>query len=252
MKPSLVILVPIYKTSFTPYEKASIRQLLSLCHDEVIRWVAPRSLSIPAEYDLPVEYFDDDYFSSIHGYNRLMLSAEFYRRFAEFDYLLICQTDAWLFRNELQQWCEKGYPYIGAPWLIKRKYQGIGRLLLYLRALPKKLTGRPFHPLDLGGKVGNGGLSLRRVQDFIGICEQEKTTIDEWLERSLTCREFNEDCFWATRANWHYPTWQEALTFSFDLDPADAYIQNHEQLPMGCHGWNKPACLSFWKQFIAL
>lgn len=164
--------------------------------------------------------------------------------------MLIYQTDAYLFRNELDDWCRRDYPYVGAPWLIKRKYRGLGRILLYLRALPKRLLGRPFLPLDFGGKVGNGGLSLRRVADFITMCRCDQQTIRQWLELSHTIREYNEDCYWASRPDWRYPSADEALRFAVDLGPADALTQLHGELPMGCHGWTKPAYRSFWAPYI--
>ncbi|MBQ2430169.1 MAG: hypothetical protein II274_04905 [Alistipes sp.] len=33
----------------------------------------------------------------IAGYNRMMLSREFYELFSDYNYILICQTDAWIF-----------------------------------------------------------------------------------------------------------------------------------------------------------
>jgi len=200
--------------------------------------------------DWPEQRFDPAYFQGIQGYNRLMLSAEFYQRFDSYEYILIHQTDAFLFRNEIEQWCQAAYPYVGAPWLIKRKYQGAGRVLLWMRAIPHRLQHRPFLPLDFGGKVGNGGLSLRKTSECLQVCHRQSAEIHRWLALSQTIREYNEDCFWATRPDWCYPTGEQALTFSMDLDPEDAMRQNQNHLPMGCHGWIKPAYRSFWWPYI--
>lgn len=51
-----------------------------------------------------------------------MLSAEFYERFLAWDYILLCQTDAFVFRDELADWCARGYDYIGAPWPLRPIY----------------------------------------------------------------------------------------------------------------------------------
>ncbi len=250
MKPTLIIVVPIYRSELSADEQISIERLTTLCPlPKCI--VAPEGLALPPLLQTwSVEYFAPHFFQGIHSYNRLMLSAEFYQRFTQYDYMLIHQTDVFLFRNDLEQWCQQGYTYIGAPWLIKRKYKGLGRILLYLRAIPHRLQRRPFLPLDFGGKVGNGGLSLRHINDFLQVCTNQQPEIQQWLIKSQTQREYNEDCFWATRPGWRYPTYQHALTFSIDLDPADAMQQNHNQLPMGCHGWSKPAYRAFWWPYI--
>lgn len=46
-----------------------------------------------------------------------MLTKEFYLRFRQWEYLLIYQLDAYVFQDELMDWCNKGYDYIGAPFL---------------------------------------------------------------------------------------------------------------------------------------
>lgn len=45
--------------------------------------------------------------NGIAGYNQMMLSREFYQLFNDTEYLLICHTDAWIFRDELEDWCKK-------------------------------------------------------------------------------------------------------------------------------------------------
>ena len=50
------------------------------------------------------------------AYNRLMMSEQFYRAFEGYEYILIYQLDCLVFSNALEEWCRKGYDYIGAPW----------------------------------------------------------------------------------------------------------------------------------------
>lgn len=246
-----IILIPTHRANLTSDEQQSVRRVLQLCPEAEVRFVVPESMARVEDFpDVSVDHFEDEYFRSLHGYNRLMMAADFYARYTDYEYLLICQTDAFLFRNEIANWCRRGYRYVGAPWLIKRKYHGIGRGLLYLRSLPHRLQGRPFLPLDFGGKVGNGGFSLRRVEDFLRICREQKEEIARWIALSQTWSEYNEDCFWATRPEWTYPTAGEALSFAMDLDPEDALRQADGQLPMAAHGWTKPACHPFWEPII--
>jgi len=44
-----------------------------------------------------------------------MMSPAFYDAFKAFDYILIYQLDAFVFRDELEYFCSLGYDYIGAP-----------------------------------------------------------------------------------------------------------------------------------------
>lgn len=92
---------------------------------------------IPIRRLLQIHYifFHENYFKSIDGYNKLMLSPSFYKAFSNYEYILIYQLDAWVFKDELQHWCNQKYDYIGAPI-----YQN------------NKLIG-----------IGNGGFSLRKV-----------------------------------------------------------------------------------------
>ena len=101
--------------------------------------IAPQSLIIDKSFgdlqNLKVIRFANYYFESISGYNKLLLSLEFYNRFKEYEYLLIHQSDAYLFKNELDYWCQKGFDYIGAPWYRSSK---LNKGLIY-RFIYKKL-----------------------------------------------------------------------------------------------------------------
>ena len=56
------------------------------------------------------------------GYNEMMMSEKFYELFSDYEYILICHVDAWLFRNELVEWCRKGYDHVAAPWPMRPRY----------------------------------------------------------------------------------------------------------------------------------
>ncbi|MCK5681152.1 hypothetical protein KAI46_10130 [bacterium] len=51
------------------------------------------------------------------AYNKLLVFPGFWDAFPSFEYMLIAQLDAFVFRDNLDEWCRKGYAYIGAPWL---------------------------------------------------------------------------------------------------------------------------------------
>ena len=70
------------------------------------------------------KYFEKKYFEGLAGYNKLMLSDEFYSAFSSYVYILICQPDVFVFADTLLQWAQKGYDYIGAPW-IKKPFRNV-------------------------------------------------------------------------------------------------------------------------------
>ena len=188
--------------------------------------------------------FADFYFKGISGYNRLMLAKEFYERFLDCTYILIYQLDAYVFRDELKEWCNKGYDYIGAPWLQRPVYKlpVIAEIMQLIHSY-HKFKGKPSKQ-DLYGKIGNGGLSLRKVASHYRVTCEQKERIDHYLAQKRY-HLYNEDVFWATEANgFTYPK------VSFDKYPSYCYKLNNWQLPFGCHSWYKRKMKKFWMDFI--
>ncbi|MBR5063686.1 MAG: hypothetical protein IKX05_03110, partial [Bacteroidales bacterium] len=48
------------------------------------------------------------------------------------------------------------------------------------------------------------------------------------------------------------PSPDEALRFSFERFPALLYERAGHNLPFGCHAWQLPAHLAFWRAFIPI
>lgn len=260
MKP-VAIIIPIYKPRFTLYEQISFSQCISILHKHPIKIVKPISLDIApllAKHPfLEVETFDDTYFESVQTYNRLMLSTEFYSRFLSYEYILIYQLDAFVFRDELNHWCTKGYDYIGAPWRIERDFSSyFDRLFFEVKKqialwFDLRDTKRQNQPLEviLKMSVGNGGFSLRRVQKMLDMVKNNRPKIEKYLEGKGSF--FNEDIFFCIEMNRyfqqvHLPPWREALRFAVEDLPSKAFALNHQQLPFGCHAWDIHE-LAFWK-----
>ena len=143
------------------------------------------------------------------------------------------------FRDELREWCNKGYDYIGAPWLQRPVYKlPVISGIMHLIHSYHKFRGKPSKQ-DLYGKIGNGGLSLRKVASHYRITCEQNERIDHYLAQKRY-HLYNEDVFWATEANgFTYPKVKEAIRFSFDKYPGYCYKLNNRQLPFGCHSWYK-------------
>ena len=181
-----------------------------------------------------------------------MLAKEFYESFLDCTYILIYQLDAYVFRDELREWCNKGYDYIGAPWLQRPVYKlPVISGIMHLIHSYHKFRGKPSKQ-DLYGKIGNGGLSLRKVASHYRITCEQNERIDHYLAQKRY-HLYNEDVFWATEANeFTYPKVKEAIRFSFDKYPGYCYKLNNRQLPFGCHSWYKRKMKKFWMDFIPL
>jgi hypothetical protein len=252
----VTVVIPIYKSELTAYEAQSLQQCCKVLGTYAIVLVKPQTLDVTnllQQYpELQIESFDDSYFGSILGYNRLMLSAEFYERFLNSKYLLIYQLDAYVFKDELTAWCNRGFDYVGAPWTIKKKYENpIYKPVLAIKSFIYKLKGKPSRYAWLGNKVGNGGLSLRKVDTHLKAVQNRAALIEDFLKKSEQHTEFNEDVFFATQVDeFLFPSSAEALQFSFDLHPKRCFALNNEQLPFGCHGWYKGNRLNFWSKYI--
>lgn len=260
---SVAVVVPLHlRAHLTPDEEISLRHLVHFLgrYDRFL--VSPASL----EFDLPgfrVKRFDDDYFGSAAAHRRLLLSREFYEAFTDFEYILFYHLDALVFSDELEAWCEKGFDYVGPPWLISED-----------------------DPSKGFSRVGNGGFSLRRVGSFLRVMDSKRLSQaprDHWHARysgkSLPTRvrnfpkrvlkhlrQFNgvrwemdrfpknEDRFWADRAvhfdpNFRVAPVEEGLRFAFEVAPRFCFEKNGGKLPFGCHAW--PVYdRGFWEPYL--
>lgn len=235
-KTQVAVTIPVYKAQLTESEEVSLRQTVRVLKDYDLIIFAPEGLSLDAYLALyegfQVERFPARYFQGVKGYNRLMLSSRFYGTFKSYAYILICQLDAYVFRDELLEWAAKDYDYIGAPFLVPMPIT-IDRPIIF--DLSKRLVG----------KVGNGGLSLRKVSTHL--------RITRWFRPLIFFFRKNEDLFWSYFVPFFYPykrpSCEEALRFAVDLAPRKAFEMLGERLPFGCHAWERHDP-EFWKPYI--
>ena len=271
---SKIILIPIYKSFPDPNEKMSFNQCITILKKHRICIVSHNDLDISyytdllisASADFTVKYFDRSFFENLTGYNKLMLSFDFYHSFKEYDYMLIYQLDAWVFRDEFDYWCEKEYDYIGAPW-----FENHGS----------------FEEGNKHWVAGNGGFSLRRIPSFINLFKNkirfdkvelmkihppEKLLIKKikrkiliWIQSLGLKKDLqyftekyannNEDTFWVhffqkKERKLKIANFNESIRFSFEQSPNYLFELNKQQLPFGCHAWEKYEYDSFWSKYI--
>ncbi|TDE51068.1 DUF5672 family protein [Flavobacterium sp. GT3P67] len=257
MKNSVKVVIPIYKSFFGELEEKSFLQCVKVLKNYEIVLVQPEDLDnsyITEKFDkIVVESFPKRYFENIEGYNELLLSTTFYERFLDSEYILIYQLDAFVFKDELEEWCQKGYDYIGAPWIATLENT---IWLKYFNKLARKFRSKKKNNREqIFFKVGNGGFSLRRTASHYAIAKQNEPFIFEFLNAEVKEIHAIEDVFWSLKAsefdeNFKIPDYKEALHFAIDRKPKIAFELINNQLPFGCHGINKPKVIDFWKPIL--
>lgn len=235
------IVIPVYKSDMTDNEKLSFNSILKFYDPSDISLIIPHGLEIQDDIKhIDQQEFDKSFFKNVKSYNSLMLSKTLYERYCDYEYILIHQLDAFMFKKELEFWCKKGYDYIGAPWLKSNKlFNNIFK--------SKKLKQRA--PIFF--KVGNGGFSLRKVETFLSFFEQHQSVIETYENHSLYGI---EDVFWSLIApnyiDIKIPEYKEAVKFCIDRKPRLGLKLNKGKLPFGCHGFEKSKTKAFWRKYI--
>lgn len=258
------VVVPLYKQSMTDAEEFSFRRTLQVLSKHDIYVVCPKELD---EYltvlkkekllRFNMEYFPRKFFASVDAYNNLLMTVDFYHRFDSYDYILLVQTDVLVFADELDEWCGRNYSYVGAPW-----FYGLTH---------------PTRNMSFLG-VGNGGFSLRKVEDFISVLSEPRcrppkegkvvlnvAEIGRLLKVLIHCIKFswaippaclkiNEDLFWGIvvpeRCDFFYvPTPEDSIPFAFEVAPEYLLELNGGKLPFGCHAWERYN-LQFWRDTL--
>jgi len=258
IKKLVAVTIPIYKTAIEGAELISLTQCIKVLGNYPIVFFAPKSLDTSFYENFcankilfTVERFDDDYFENIAGYNRLMLTVDFYNRFKPFKYILIYQLDAFVFRDDLTYWCQQNYAYLAAPIVeicCKKQTDSGMKTLENYRKLLDLLNRLGFKRVGYKPIV-NGGLSLRRVASFMGLLTMLHKKAELWKKYT-----YNEDGFFSYWFNvfffiWRMPAVSEALKFSWELHPRECFALNYEKLPFGCHAFEKYD-FDFWQPFM--
>jgi len=259
----VAVVIPMYKNELSDYETVSLNQCLTVLHKHPIIVIKPRSLTLTVldgyEGILYMD-FDDAYFENIRAYNRLMLWRGFYGRFFTYEYILIYQLDAFVFNDRLLEWCKAGYDYIGAPWLRPRPYIDFvkavkSKLKIYIHTrfnFRQRGTDLPTD-IQFENKVGNGGMSLRKVRTFYHALNKYRLSTIPYLYRPE--HYFNEDVWWSVELNrkknvLKIPHYKTAALFSIENEPQRAFELTGRQLPFGCHAWDKH--INFWTDKMAI
>jgi hypothetical protein len=258
------IVIPIYKPQLSAYEQISLSQCFKVLHRYDIFLVVPDSLMgtlLASTYlrnqPVALKPFNSSFFKDIPAYNRLLKSPAFYKAFLDYEFMLIHQLDAFVFSDQLEYWCNRGFDHIGAPLFAGHD----------LAKQDSAIVGQ-----------GNGGFCLRNVQhcydvlksyrwlnykrSFEGPAAPFHIRLYRYLKHRVLFNYarypfqpiINEDLFWSEVVpkafpNFKVPEPAESIPFSFEVNPDVLFEINGQKLPFGCHAWWKYN-LQFWKKHI--
>lgn len=276
-KSQICITIPIYKETLNEFEVKSVRQCINVLIEYDIFFVCSNTLNTKfykEQFSEIKNYktFNNHYFANLKGYNSLLLSTSYYLKFENYKYMLVYQTDCYVFKEELLIWAQKGYDYIGS--------------VVFNNFLKNPEDGADFWC------AGNGGFSLRNISAFLKVLKSTKKLKNKQqlaLERkalgvvtgfkafkhdilfilkrfgyknnvSFYASQYdnNEDVFFINLSITYnlltMPEVEEALLFSWDRRP-DFLFHKLNKLPFGCHAWYREDApyfenKTFWTKHI--
>lgn len=235
MHKKICIIIPIYKNAVNLQTQIALKHNLEKVGKIPCCFIAPKRLETKFYYNhfgsIPIIRFPNNFFKNTKTYNKLMLLPSFYKHFAEYQYICICQTDALILRDidYLLELAQKDYDYWGAPWYPSH------RIPLYKFKTKHKNLLLAKHQKKYVISVGNGGLSLRNVRKTIQLLRRHPLLRRIWNQ--------NEDYFFAViggyfDSQYHIAPRHIAQKFSLETNMKEM-IETDKIIPFGVHAWKK-------------
>lgn len=268
----VAIVVPLSdRDGFLPEEQISLRHLTHhLGHYDKFVIAPPER-----EYDLPgfgVKRFPQKYFGSVPAHNHLLYNPMFFQAFEDYKYLFFYHLDSLAFSDQLKDWCERDFDFIGPPWLYsdetpwvtKPRVGNGGFALLKVESALKVLHNRYLaHPntywLDMFCRnhraLGPLIRFMERLKPRFPHSKLINTPLEElerWEDPGAHSR--NSDMFWGDKAINYLPefkvaSFEEGLQFAFEVTPRRCFELNGGKVPFGCHAWARYD-RSFWEPYL--
>jgi hypothetical protein len=272
---SVAILIIAHKEKISELEVISLTQCAKVLGDKPIYLICPNEMDVSMYQkivpEIKIFYIDPVWQSNYFMFNKLKTDELLYSQFIKFKFVLFYELDAFVFKNDLDFWCNLDYDYIGPPWFTD-----------YNLSPPQ---GKIW-------KVGNGGFSLRKTKSILNLIRSKKiaiakrTILSRFIRnKDKTVKDFrqaiktllwntntiencikenkilyNEDMliceYGALQEEFKIPSSEIAMKFGFDRCPEFLYRANNEELPFGCHAWFRTdelygGNLSFWGPIIS-
>jgi hypothetical protein len=195
------IVIPSYKEKLDGDDKTSFERCVTVfSKNRPIKVIVPDNISTEFydEYgsSITIVKVKPENMESINAYSKMLCSKFFWELFTDYEYVLIYQTDCWVFEDRLDEFMDLGYDYYGAAWP------------------------------HLSDRIGNGGFSLRKVDKMLELTtkyEFEKPLNEDLWFCDVHKKEINI-CGLETACN-----------FSIEV-PTARYLKMIKTVPVGLHG----------------
>lgn len=254
-----VVVVPVHKQQPTADEEFSLLRCGKVLGSHPIRLVHPNGLNIQAYRDIlpmskpiPVPAF---WMENIHAYNQMLINPSFYQKIASYSHVLIHEPDAIVISDQLLYWCKSPFHYIGAPWFDgfdnatqESTITGVGNSgfsLINISAISTAFASnsRWISRLVIAKELIN--ILLRRRNHYSLKTLLKATGPKGLLRKGHQIFEENCDVF----ISHHIPNSRNtkfiiadsnnALLFSWEVNPANCAKLTQGRLPFGIHAWAK-------------
>jgi glycosyltransferase involved in cell wall biosynthesis len=162
------VVIPTHSEKLTDEEQLSLFNTCALLNKHKIFLVMPETVSDRSireimavkGFSIDIIKIDDSWMGSIEKYNNMLMNINFYKLFINYEYILLCHLDAWVFKDELHYWASLDFDWIGAPLFLLRERGNYGL---------KRLRW-PY--------AMNGGFSLRRTKKMIDLLTATDFRVD--------------------------------------------------------------------------
>ena len=265
----VAVMVPLPSPILGPDDEISMRHLRAhLDHYDKFLLV-PRGMKVDIPDFRAIE-LDHKHFGSAANHNRMLYLPEFWELFSDYEFALMYHLDALVFSDQLKEWCDKGYDFIGAPFIrcadspwVKVERVGNGGFALYRVPSVLKVLWNRYrqHPLKYFEDRHWKWIELQKK-----ILKPVRAAVPQWLRGQLTdplrntvkrldhieANELNNDGFWADEAKRYLPEFkvapvEDGLRFAFEVAPSMCLERNGGEMPFGCHAWARYD-RNFWKK----
>lgn len=257
MREKLAIIIPIYEDLIMGSDAYnSVCNTIEKCSERPIFFLLPCNRyvgfkvveSLKCKFDIRTIFLDDVHFASIQSYNKLLLSPDFYLEFNCFEFIAIVQTDVWIFKDGFNEYTDLGFTYIGGitfkRW-YKKSYWRIDNILAPINGgmsirkvddfleilLSNKSLGLSFFLRRLYFHWKRGGLSFRKVNEIIR---------SQSIKTYCKSPEYNEDIvlYLISQVDQRFriPHWTQSKLFCWDSAPW-LLFENFKELPMAAHAY---------------
>jgi hypothetical protein len=239
-KALVAVTIPIFKSKPEQDEIISLNQCLKVLGTHPIVFFCAQGMDVSNyislcknKANIMFETFHEGFFKDEKGYNKLLLSKAFYKRFLNFKFILIHKLNSFVFKDDLEFWCNQKYDYLGAPVFQIKK------------SIPKHNVNSKsfFNPLTYSNFLKKTGLINFKYKHIKGGSFSLRKVAKCY--RVLSVIGFNpaprfaqEDTFWPYTGNILYPYFKlpeesEALKFSLEGNPAEM-TGILKSVPFGC------------------